>query len=270
MSRVHLVTVVGGHVDVLAHMLEHYRSLGVESFFVNLHLAGEDDPVRGVVEQITQRFGCGIATVTVGDWQLVLQELYARQRRQYPSDWFVLADQDELQVYPASIPDVIAEFGQWDYLRGCFVDRLARDGGFPAVESGTSIWEQYPLGGFISPRILQADPRKVVAVRGPLAVKKGNHHAFEGRACPSRQCYLPVHHFKWTAQVAERLAARTASLRQGGFPQWRESARFLEYLRLSGGKIDLTDPNVMVAECAPEYPHCEKIKKIALSAPVVM
>jgi hypothetical protein len=88
MNRVHLVTVVGGHVDVLPHMLEHYRSQGVESFFVNLHLAGEDDPVRGVVEQITQRFGCGIASVTVGDASSIASRAMAvspRWNREHPS-----------------------------------------------------------------------------------------------------------------------------------------------------------------------------------------
>jgi hypothetical protein len=269
-AMIHLVTVVGGKIDALAHMLEHYRSMGIESFFVNLQLAHEQDLAREQVEEITRRFGCGIASVTVGDWQLVQQELYLRPRKQYPSDWFLLADQDEFQAYPASIQDVIEACARWDYVRGCFVDRIARDGGFPPILAGQPIWDQYPLGGLLTMRILNGDPRKVVAVRGPLALKKGNHHAFEGTACPSRDFYIPIHHFKWTADVEARLGQRAKSLKQGGFPQFHESERFVEYCGLSGGRIDLDDPNLMIAECAPDYPHWEKLKKIVLRAPIVL
>ena len=71
---IHLVTLAGSHVDVLAHMLEHYRSLGVESFFVMLNLADEHDPVREQVAEITRQFGCGIAGVMIGDWHLLQQQ----------------------------------------------------------------------------------------------------------------------------------------------------------------------------------------------------
>lgn len=267
---IHLVTMVGGKIDVLGHMLEHYRALGIESFFVNLHLAQPEDPAREQVEAITRRFGCGIASVTVGNWQLIQQSLYLKPREQYPSDWFLLADQDELQVYPAAIEDVIRDCGRWDYIRGCFVDRIAWDGSFPAAASDEPIWDQYPLGGLLTTQILGGDPRKVVAVRGPLVLKKGNHHALEGTACPSRDFYIPIHHFKWTAGIEARLGARAQSLKQGGFPQWYESERFVEYHRLSEGRIDLEDPNLLIAECAPDYPHWEKLKKMVLRAPVVL
>jgi len=111
---IHLVTVVGGKIEALPHMLEHYRSLGIESFFVNLHLSSADDPAREQVEKITRSFGCGIASVTVGNWQLVLQELYLKPREQYPSDWFLLADQDEFQVYPAPLDDVMRACARYD------------------------------------------------------------------------------------------------------------------------------------------------------------
>ncbi len=269
--KIHLITTVGGHVDVLPHMLEHYRSLGIESFFVNLHLKQEGERIREQVEAITREFGCGISSVAVGNWQMVLAEAYLKPREMYPSDWFVLADQDELQVYPAPLADIFADCqgSGWDHVRGMFVDRLARDGGFPPVQS-RSIWKQFPLGAFLSAKVLTADPRKVVAVRGPVPLKKGQHHAMEGRAAPSRQYYIPVHHFKWTEGIAQRLASRAAQLREQGYDQWQESALFLEYLRLAGGRVNLVDPNLYIGECVPEYPHWEAVKKIVLRAPVVL
>jgi hypothetical protein len=266
---IHLITLAGAHVDVLPHMLEHYRSLGIESFFVNLNLSHEQDPVREQVAEITRRFGCGIAGITIGDWHLLQQQVYLEQRELYPSDWFILADQDELQIYPADLADVIADCGSWDYIRGCFVDRIARDGGFPEVDAARPVWDQFPLGGFITALIGGGDPRKVVAVKGALPIRKGNHHAYEGRPCPSRQYYIPVHHFKWTANVAGRLEARAEAMKRHGTLEWTESARFVEYHRAAGGRIRVEDPKLLIAECAPDYPHWEKIKKIVLNSPIV-
>lgn len=271
MKAVHLVSVVGGGVDALAHMLAHYRTLNIDSIFLNLHLSTEDDPVREQVESIARRDGCGIASVTVGDWQNLQQDLYLRQREGHPHDWFLLADQDELQVWPGDVREILndCERGGFDHVRGCFVDRLASDGGFPAVNPDAPIWDQYPLGSCISGIMLQSDPRKVVAAKGALPLKKGQHHAYVGRPYPSRECYVPIHHFKWTAGVLERLAARAQMLRERGFPHWTESARFVEYCRAHGDRIDVNDPGLLIGECAPDYPHWETVKKIALRSPVI-
>jgi len=266
---VHLVTVVGGHAPVLPHMLAHYRSLGIESIFLNLHVSREDDPAREEIESIARADGCGIAAVKAGDWQDVIQEMYLLPREQYPDDWFVLADQDELQAWPGPIPEILRGFGGYDYARGCFIDRIARDGGFPAV-TAAPVQEQFPLGCWLSAMVLGADPRKVVAARGRVPLKKGQHHAYAGRAVPVRECYVPVHHFKWTENTFERLCDRAEKLQTGGFPQWIESARFVEYYRACGGRINVSDPGLRVAECEPEYPHWEELKKIVVRAPVIL
>jgi hypothetical protein len=103
-----------------------------------------------------------------------------------------------------------------------------------------------------------------------VPLKKGQHHAYAGRPYPSRQCYVPVHHFKWTGDVFDRLEARARALREGGAPQWTESARFVEYCRSHENRIDLNDPNLWVGECSPEYPHWEMVKKIMTRAPVAL
>ena len=262
---VHLITVAGGYVDVLPHMLRHYRSLGIDSIFVNLHLTNEDDPARDQVRRITREDGCGIASVTVGDWQTVEHELYLRQRERYPSDWFVLADQDELQRWPGKISELLGD--RWDFVRGCYVDRIARDGGFPEVRD-ESIWDQFPLGCVMTGAVLSGDPRKVVAAKGAVPLARGQHHALSGEPCPGEELYIPVHHFKWTAGLAERLERRASAFRRTGLPIWGESARFVDYYRAQGGQIDLTDPRLMVARCDPEYPHWEGLKQFMLRAPV--
>jgi hypothetical protein len=268
--NIHLVTVAGAYVKALPFMLEHYRSLGVESFFVNTHLSHDADPVREEVEAITRKFGCGVASVTVGDWQQVQQGLYARQRELHPDDWFVLADQDELQVYPDLLREVLNECDAqgFDYVRGCFVDRVAADGGFPPITPDRPIWDQFPMGGFLTYPILGGDPRKVVAVRGALPVMRGQHHTLSGRACPARQCYVQVHHFKWVEGLDQRLAQRAAKLRAGGQMHYTESARFVQYYNQIGGKLNVDEPALMIAPCDPGYRCWEQVKKKVLEFPV--
>jgi hypothetical protein len=268
--NMHLVTVVGGYVKALPAMLEHYRSLGVESFFVNVHLAHAADPVHEEIEQITRKFGCGIASVTVGNWIQIQQGLYARQRELYPNDWFVLADQDELQVYPGDLREILNECeGQgFDHVRGCFVDRLASDGRFPPIVPDQPIWDQFPLGGYLTYPILGGDPRKVVAAKGALPLMRGQHHAFGGRACPSRQCYAQVHHFKWVEGLDKRLAERAAMLQAGGDMHYTESLRFVQYYNQVGGQLNIEEPALYIAPCDPQYRRWEEVKKKVLAFPL--
>ena len=50
--RIHLATVVGGKVSVLREMLQHYRSLGISSVYLNVHSTHADDPVREQIAEV--------------------------------------------------------------------------------------------------------------------------------------------------------------------------------------------------------------------------
>jgi hypothetical protein len=264
--QVHLTTVVGSYVKVLPHMLAHYRDLGVTSFFVNIHSYATPDPVLEEVKQITREFGCDIASLTVGDWQREQAGIYARSRRRYPNDWYILADQDELQVYPRDLLSIINECDSkgYDYISGAFVDRISADGTFPDVEYGRPLWSQFPLGGFISYPMLGADPRKVVAAKGYVDLTAGQHIALNGQACPIEEYYVQVHHFKYVKNLVDRLAARAQLLRQQNLPQWVESQRFVSYYNAHGGRIDIKDPRFMITDCDHEYKYWSYIVRMMM------
>lgn len=263
---VHLATVIGEYAGVLPHMLEHYRSLGITSFFVNLNLRREDDPFREQAEQIVRAFGGEIHLVRVGRFRAETNAQILRAvRGRYPDDWFVLADQDELQVYPADLGEVIemCERRGFDYVEGCFLDRIAGDGGFPAVAAEPDIWQQFPAAGFLSYPLLNAYPRKIVLARGRVQVGPGQHIAGSGRGVPTDDVLVQVHHFKWVAGVRERLEARARTRDGNGDPFGDESWRFVSYYDANGGRIRLDDERFMIADCRSRpYPHWDKIKEI--------
>jgi hypothetical protein len=262
--KLHLVTVVGGCVDVLPHMLAHYRGLGIESFFVHVHARGDDDPVLEEAARAVGAFGCEMASTTTGEWRHdTNRELYRKARESRPDDWFVIADQDELQEYPRELPAIVreCEAAGYEYIEGCFVDRVARDGSFPPVAPHESIWRQFPLAGMVSASLLEANPNKVVAAKGKVELGAGQHYAFSGRGCPAEELYIPVHHFKWVAGVLERLEQRAAFRRAHGDRYWEESQRFVDYCRAHGGRLDVKDAAFLLDEAAPEYAHWQDLKQ---------
>ena len=267
MTRVHLITVVGGSVDVLPHMLRHYRTLGLSSLQVHVILSHADDPVLQQVTAHAAELDTTIASVTIGEWQQIQSRLYLAPREAARDDWFVLADHDELHVYGRDLQELIelCERRHWDHVTGCFVDRVRADGRIGVVDRDRPLGDQFPLGGWIGYPLLRADPRKVVLVKGAVPLLAGQHLALGGTACPPEECFAQVHHFKWVSGLAERLAARASALNRQGRWHWKESQRFVNYYHAHGGRFDLTDERLLVASCDPCYQRWEDVKRIALS-----
>lgn len=244
-------------------MLEHYRALGIASYSVNVNVRDADDASVQRVEEIARAFGTRVASVTTGDWlHGSNQAIYARMRAEHPDDWFVLADCDELQAWPHDVASALAwcERRGYDHVEGCFVDRLASDGGFPEYRAGAPLAAQYPLGAYLSYPLAGASPCKVVAAKGRVELGPGQHFANGGSVCPAAEIYVPVHHFKWTGGIVERLRRRAASRERAGDPYWDESARIVAHCDANGGRIDLADPRFLVAPCAPAYEHWDAVK----------
>jgi hypothetical protein len=266
--NVHLVTVAGGCVDVLPHMLQHYRSQGIESIIINAHSSLRNDPVLNRIEQIAFDTGAEVASVTVAPWsQSINPLLYALARLRAPNDWFVIADQDELQTYPDGILDALKFCSRrgYDFIEGCFVDRIAADGRLAPVTPKHALSDQFPLGACISGPILGAVINKIVAAKGYVKLGPGQHHAYSGKQCPPSELYVPVHHFKWVDGLLDRLRQRVEAYKRLREAIWVESQKFLSYYE-SSGRIQIDDPDLLVARCDPEYPYWNQLRKWRLAA----
>jgi hypothetical protein len=267
-TKIHLVTVVGSDVEFLPHMLAHYVDFGFDSLLVNVHLDSYGDALFDRVRKITDKFNGEIWSVFVGKWlQSVNPFLYAHTLRQKPHDWFVLADLDELQVYPEDLRSFFFKMDQsgFDFVEGCIVDRIARDGSLPKLVNDKTIWEQFPLAGLITYPILKANILKVVAAKGFVRLAPGQHSALNGRGCPREQMFIPVHHFKWQEGLVERLQKRVELYKLYGEPIWPESQKFLDYYEQHYGKVDVADPNFFLAESTRKYPLWGVVKDRVLS-----
>jgi hypothetical protein len=264
---IHLVTLIGGHVDVLPFMLEHYRQLGVDAFSVNVHTKDGDDPVRGEVEAIADRFGCGVENVVTGDWLDHELSAWVASMRRYPNDWWVIADQDEFHLFPDTLSSLLAfcERRGYDHVQGTFVDRVSADGRFTEIDLSQQLWSQYPLGGLVSARLFGALSLKVTAAKGSVVINTGHHLALHAHPCPIQDAFSQVHHFKWTRGVVERQEWRAQHFRQANVSHWTESARVVNYAATHQHRIDVHDREFLLAPCTPAYPHFDFLTSLVQS-----
>lgn len=100
------------------------------------------------------------------------------------------------------------------------------------------------LGGHLTRRLLNGDPRKIVLARAGVTVASGNHRAPEHKPDPGTLAC--VHHFKWRSGVLDDLRRRVERFTSG---QWAahtpavrdEASRLLAHIDRNGGRIDVAD-----------------------------
>ena len=137
-----LVTVVGHNTHLLPHMLKHYEGK-VDKIYVAVYRQDEND---GVLEEVLD-LGikpCIITTDEKYNWERVTA-LYNYIKRTKPNDWWIVSDDDELQIYPEPIEDIIetCERNDYDFVTGGFLDRIGIDGTFPIVDRDTNLHKAF-------------------------------------------------------------------------------------------------------------------------------
>jgi hypothetical protein len=196
-------------------MLKHYEGK-VDKIYVAVYRQDEND---GVLEEVLD---LGIKPYIVitdekYNWERVTA-VYNFIKQTKPNDWWIVSDDDELQVYPYEIPDIIKECEKYkyDFVTGGFLDRIGPDGIFPKVTRETDIHSAFPYAGFFRHLMSKACPNKVTLMKGFQDVCSGQHYAtFKdgtnswGKAHPKRmpieEVFTQVHHFKWDATCVERI-----------------------------------------------------------------
>ena len=275
-----LVTVVGYNTITTSQMLKHYENM-VDKMYVCVLTDKEHLFVLDELEELN----IPIHKTVIQDkfnWYGVTP-LYNEVKASKPNDWWIVADDDELQVYPYDIEDIIkdCEKGGYDFVTGGFLDRIGKDGKLPVVDSSTDLYKEFPLAGFFRNPMSQACPNKVTLMKGYQKVTDGQHYAaFDdgtnswGKKHPKRmpveQVFTQVHHFKWDSTVLERLLW-TANMKD----YYRSTVEFQKMhdsIVESGNKIDIGNLKYLVDEMKEfsyinynDYPHWDTLTSKIIS-----
>ncbi len=253
-STKNLVTVCGHNPTMLYHMLNHYIDL-VDNIYVIVYKNNNNPRLVEQVQEVLDNYKLKIHKVSEHppyDWNHVT-ELYNETKMLKPNDWWIVADDDELQFYPKPIDDIIqeCEIKNYDFVTGGFLDRLGSGGTFPRLTKDSDLWETFPLAGFFREPISNACPNKIVLCKGNVQISSGQHYAvFDGEDTygdrwnhpnryPVDDCFVQVHHFKWDYECYERL--RQVVMTKTDYSYHEEYKRMWDYLLDNNLKINTNE-----------------------------
>ncbi len=249
-----LVTVVGENTHILPHMLKHYEDK-IDKAYIAVYRQGKDD---GILEEI-EELGLEPFMVFTEDkynWNRVT-EIYNTVKKTKPNDWWIVADDDELQVYPEPIEDIVKDCERYgyDFVTGGFLDRIGTDGTFPEVTRDTNIHKAFPLAGFFRYPMSGACPNKVTLMKGYQQITPGQHYAVfddctnswgtgHAKRMPVNEIFTQVHHFKWDSSCVERIKKVADNKKDYSFSD--EYRVMYEGIKESKFKIDIKNPEYLV------------------------
>jgi hypothetical protein len=269
-----LVTVVGENTHILPHMLKHYENQ-IDKAYVCVYQQGEDDGILQEIEELgIEPFM--VFTEDKYNWERVT-EIYNSVKQTKPNDWWIVADDDELQVYPEPIEDIIdnCERNGYDFVTGGFLDRLGTNGTFPEVTRETDIHKAFPLAGFFRYPMSKACPNKVTLMKGYQDVTAGQHYAAFpdntnswGKSHPKRmpvqEVFTQVHHFKWDKTCVERIKKVADNKKEYSYSD--EYRVMYDGIKDSDWKIDIKNKEFLVEELKEfsyieynDYPHWTRL-----------
>ena len=279
-----LVTVTGHRTNTLRHQLNHYKDMVSEVFLIVYENADSPKNIKDEIADIAKDFGIEIHAVKTHrpfDWDEVTR-LYNKTKMMFPNDWWIIADDDELQVYSKVITDItkICDESGYEFVTGGFVDRIGRGGSFTEINDDTNLWEAFPMAGFFRYPLSGACPNKVTMCKGYIEVTSGQHYAkIDGQTTwkwqgwnhplrfPTTQNFTQVHHFKWDSTILDRLQD-VAKIGQV-YSYSNEYQTMYDAIKSNNFKIDIYDKRFLCEEVKTpsyfSYKNWNKLSKIILS-----
>jgi len=272
-----LVTVVGRNTHILPHMLKHYENI-VDKVYVGVYRQDEND---GIVEEV-ESLGIEpfmVVTEPRYNWDKVT-EIYNTIKQTKPDEWWIVSDDDELQVYPYDVKEIIkdCEDNDFHFVTGGFLDRLGPNGTFPEITRDTDIHKAFPLAGFFRYPLSQACPNKVTLMKGFQDVTSGQHYAYftpqknswgrwHRNRMPIDHVFTQVHHFKWDSTCMQRIR-EVVDTREDYSWHW-EYEKMYDAIKDQGDRIDIKKPEFYIEELNnfsyidyKDYPHWDKLTEI--------
>lgn len=237
-----LLVVAGGKYNTLKQMLRHYATNVAEIYVVNyytINKSTEDSYYN--IRKIAREFNAKIIDVREKIFNFILiTEIYNKIKATKPDEWWIIADDDELQIYEKPIQEIIedCEKNNWTFVRGGLIDKIGENGTFPDINEDDDLWNKFPLSAFFSEIISNAEQNKVTLMKGFVHLTTGQHFAYqpEEKVYPMDMNFTQIHHFKWDKNTINNLQDRISL---GFHPIPEEANRFYKYLLRNDFKINL-------------------------------
>lgn len=234
--------------DLLRAFVAHYRDRGVVDFVLGLHFTSHTPALaRDRLVAACERLVGPPTVISQGPWhETVHSEIRDHLRVRAGAGWHVVANVDEFHDYPAPLVDLVAaaEQERSPIVGGLLLDRVAADGSIRPWTLEEGLEQAFPLGGYLTPRLLGGNPGKVVVAHSSVRLGLGSHRSLDDS--PLNRPLVPVHHFKWRAGLVADLTLQVSEYASG---RWREkgpwirdeASKMLDHLQTNGSCINVAD-----------------------------
>ena len=226
----------------------------VDDMYIVVYRQNDDDKILEEIEELGIK-PYWVVTEAKYHWERVT-DIYNTVKMRYPEDWWIVSDDDELQVYPYDVRDVIKDCkrNKYEFVTGGFLDRIGPNGTFPKVDRDTNLHEAFPYAGFFRYPLSGACPNKVTLMKGKVNITPGQHYVdfgnkitswgkYHPKRFPVNEVFTQVHHFKWDSSVMDRLQD-VASVEEDYSFYW-EYKKMYNAIKKSNMKIDIKNPKFM-------------------------
>ncbi len=263
-----LVTVTGYRTNTLEQMLNHYKNDVSEIHLVNYYSTDMDNKnAFNHVREIAEKYGCVYheRKEKVFNWEAVTK-FYNEIKSLHPNDWWIVSDDDELQLYWDDISSIIEECEDngWEFVTGGFIDKIGENGEFPIVNNDTDLWKAFPISSFFRYPLSGACPNKVTLMKGRIEVTSGQHYAkIDGQTTwrwqgwnhplryPINKGFTQVHHFKWDSSCVERIKV-VSDIKQS-YAYSEEYSKMYSEISKNDFKINLEDFSEWTWKCENNF-----------------
>ena len=175
-----IVTTVGLDPILLHHFIKHYKSIGVDNFYIVVWGDSKEvkyDEIVNVLKRYDLEVYEDLRDVNNGSPQF-LTDIYNKITSTKPDDWWIVADLDEFAVFPKPLDKFIYEdlvYNDIDFMHGIMLDRIGKNGEFSELKYDDDIWEEIPNVGFINRFIRDNDVRWCGLLKGKYELSAGQH-----------------------------------------------------------------------------------------------
>lgn len=242
---INLISVISIHTNnnLLKKFIKHYMKLGVDDFFILLHVDCNEVSVEFFKRkkdefcEILNEFGINFFDVIKTSWHPSVQyfNTVKIQKQLSVDDWILNVDVDEFVTLDGL--KLILNSNNEGFVKGNFVDRITETGILEEIDPNQELWDQFPVNALVTKKLLQAPTNKIIANKNKFTCSPG-HHYLEGKENAylnmKKSVVYPVYHFKWHAGVIDTLKRRVETYKKLGEKREFESIRFLEYIKKNG------------------------------------
>ena len=204
MSEVSLVTTVGLDPILLHHFIKHYKSIGVDNFYVVVW--GDSDRVKyDEIVEVLDTHGLEVyedLRDTQSGVNYFLTDTYNRITSTKPNDWWIVADLDEFVIFPKPLKQFIDEINT-DFVHVLMLDRIGENGEISELKYDDNIWEIYPNVGFMSLFIRKNCLTWCGLIKGKINLTVGQHDLIHDEPV-NKKIVAQVHNFTWKKSDIEK------------------------------------------------------------------